>query len=268
LVMPEWQSLNFPKKSLDMASLRQNSCFSKTHIAHTNMLKKIACGLVIGSAMAGASAQTDIRANSGSSAYLQDSRGIIVRSQHGSCWRSGAWSPVDAVAGCDGQLVPPVTKAIAPEIVTPPLAADAPVPATPIVPAVPVPAKRCDFAVTLESDQAFGFNKTALSPAAKKRIDQEVLSRLASCAKVEVVLVTGHTDRLGSQAYNQKLSEKRAETVAAYLKSKAATAQIETHGAGKAQPIISCNARTTRAKLVDCLAPNRRVTIEARGTAN
>jgi OOP family OmpA-OmpF porin len=258
----------FTKKSLDMASLRQNSYFSKTRIANTNMLKEMACGLVIGAAMAGASAQTNIRANSESSAYLQDSRGIVVRSQHGSCWRSGYWSPADAVAGCDGELVPPITKPIAPAIVTPPMAADAPARAAPIAPAAPTPPRRCDFAVTLESDQSFGFNKTVLSPAAKKRIDGEVLSRLASCAKVDVVLITGHTDHLGSQQYNQKLSEKRAETVAAYLKSKGATAQIDTRGVGKSQPVKSCNARTSRAKLVDCLAPNRRVTIEARGIAN
>ncbi|MEN3295071.1 MAG: OmpA-OmpF porin, family [Burkholderiales bacterium] len=232
------------------------------------MLKKIACGLVIGAAMAAASAQTDIQANPGSSGYLQDSRGIIVRSQHGSCWRSGHWSPADAVPGCDGELLPPITKPIAPAIVPPPMAADAPPPAMPIAPAAPVPPRRCDFAVTLESDQSFAFGKTVLSPAAKKRIDDQVLSRLASCAKVDVILITGHTDHLGSQQYNQKLSEKRAETVAAYLKSKGAAAQIDTRGAGKSQPVKSCNAKTTRAKLVACLAPNRRVTIEARGIAN
>jgi OOP family OmpA-OmpF porin len=229
------------------------------------MLKRMACGLVIGTAMAGASAQTDVQARPTSSAYMQDSRGVIARSQFGMCWRTGYWTPADAVPGCDGELVPPITKPTAPAIVPPTAIAAAPAPAP--VPVAPVPLKRCDFAVTLESDQAFAFNRAVLSTAARKRIDEEVLPKLASCAKVDLILVSGHTDQLGSQAYNQKLSEKRADMVAAYLKSKGAAAQIDTQGAGKTQPVKSCNSKLPRSKLIACLAPNRRVTIEARGIA-
>jgi OOP family OmpA-OmpF porin len=223
------------------------------------MFKKTACGLLIATAMAGASAQTDIQANPNSSAYLQDSRGVVIRSQHGLCWRGANWTPADAVPGCDGELVPPITKPTAPAIVNPTAAAPAP--------AAPTAPKRCDFAVTLDSDQTFMFNKAVLSSAAKKRIDEEALAKLASCAKIDVILVTGHTDRLGSQQYNRKLSEKRADMVAAYVKSKGATARIDTLGMGATQPIKSCNAKLPRAKLIDCLAPNRRVTIEVRGLA-
>jgi OOP family OmpA-OmpF porin len=119
--------------------------------------------------------------------------------------------------------------------------------------------------VTLGSDQAFAFNKAVLSSAAKKRIDDEVLPKLASCSKIDVILITGHTDRFGTQQYNQKLSEKRADMVAAYLKSKGVAANITTSGAGKSQPVKSCDGKLPRKKLVSCLAPNRRVTIEARG---
>jgi OOP family OmpA-OmpF porin len=235
------------------------------------MLRKIACGLFIGTAMAGASAQTDVKADARSSAYIHDSRGVIARSPNGLCWRTGLWTPADAVPGCDGDLVPPITKPTAPEIV-PPTAAAAPAPAYVAAPAVP----RCDFSVTLDSDQAFEFNKAVLSAAARKRIDEEVLPRLASCAKTDVVLITGHTDRIGTKQYNQQLSEKRAETVAAYLKTNLKTslkanggpAQIEPRGAGMTEPVKSCGDKMPKANLIRCLAPNRRVTIEARGTAN
>ncbi|MGH8806278.1 MAG: OmpA family protein [Noviherbaspirillum sp.] len=186
---------------------------------------------------------------------MQDSRGVIARSPFGLCWRTGYWTPADAVAGCDGELVPPVAKPTAPAIAAPAAQAAAPAP------------KRCDFAVTLANDQTFSFNKAVLSNAAKKRIDDEVLSKLGNCAKVDIVLVTGHTDRLGSQQYNQKLSEQRASAVVAYLKDKGVTAETDIFGAGKTQSIKACDDKLPRAQLIECLAPNRRVVIEARGLA-
>jgi OOP family OmpA-OmpF porin len=221
------------------------------------MLNKLALALVFGSTAAGAFAQTstDIQARSGNSAYAQDAHGAVARSAFGLCWRTGYWTSADAVAGCDGQLAPPIAKATAPAIAVAPEAA------------APVAPKRCDFTVTLASDQTFAFNNAALTSAAKRRIDDEVLGKLAACAKVDIVIVTGHTDRLGSQQYNQKLSEKRAGSVAGYLKAKGVSAQIDTLGAGKTQSVKSCGDKLSRKKLIECLAPNRRVVIEARGAA-
>lgn len=223
------------------------------------MLNKITLGLALGISALAAHAQTasDIKANPENSAYLQDSRGVIARSPFGLCWRTGYWTPADAVAGCDGELAPPVAKPTAPAIV-PPVAQ---------APAAPAAPKRCDFAVTLSSDETFTFNKATLSSAAKTRIDNDVLPKLSNCAKVEIVLVTGHTDRLGSHPYNQRLSEKRADAVAAYLKSKGVSANIDTLGAGKTQSIKACDDKLPRKQLIACLAPNRRVVIEARGIA-
>lgn len=222
------------------------------------MIKKLALGL-LGACATSALAQTvsDIQANPTQSAYLQNSRGIVARNPFGLCWRSGYWTSVDAVVGCDGELVPPVVKPTAPAIAPPAAAA-------PIAPATP---KRCDFAITFSSDETFAFDKTRLSNAAEKRINDEVLTKLASCAKVDMILVTGHTDRLGSQQYNQKLSEKRAEAVAAYLKNQGVTADIDTLGFGKTQSVKSCDDKLPRTKLIACLAPNRRVAIEVRGIA-
>jgi OmpA-OmpF porin, OOP family len=204
---------------------------------------------------------SDVQAKTPNSAYLQDGRGVIVRNPFGLCWRSGTWTPADAVPGCDGALAPPVAVSpIAPAI---PAQAAAPVPA----PVAPPPPKRCDFAVTLGNDEAFTFNKAVLSNAARQRIEAEVMSKLAACAKVDLVLVTGHADRLGSQQYNQKLSEKRADAVAAYLKGKGVSAEIDTLGVGKTQSVKACDDKLPRPKLIECLAPNRRVVIEGRGLA-
>lgn len=222
------------------------------------MFKKLALGLAFGACITGSLAQTtsDIQANPKQSAYLQDSRGVIVRSSSGLCWRSGYWAPADAVTGCDGELAPPIAKPIAPAIAPPVVAQTATAPAA---------LKHCNFAVTFGSDEFFAFNKAELNSAAQKHINDEALTKLASCTKVDSILITGHTDRLGSQQYNQKLSKKRADAVAAYLKSQGVMANIDTLGYGKTQPVKSCNDKLPRTKLIECLAPNRRVVIEVRG---
>lgn len=232
------------------------------------MLNKLAFALAalsLGSAAPGAFSQTvtDIQAKREGSAYAQDVRGTILRTQYGLCWRTGYWTPQDAVIGCDGQLEPPVAKVIAPAIAAPAPVAAAPASAAP----APVPPKRCDFAVTLTNGQAFAYNKASLNKAAKKRIDEEVIGKLGDCAKVDLIVVTGHSDRLGSAQYNQKLSQKRAAAVAGYLKARGMSANINTVGAGATQPIKTCGGKLARKKLIECLAPNRRVVIEAQGRA-
>ena len=83
--------------------------------------------------------------------------------------------------------------------------------------------------------------------------------------KLEVVLVTGHTDRIGTDAYNQKLSERRADAVRDYLVSKGVDkAKIETIGLGEKQPVVQCDQKNLKA-LIECLQPNRRVEVQAKG---
>lgn len=231
------------------------------------MLEKFALALIVGAGAASAFAQAvaDVKANPGSSAYSQDGRGVIVRSAFGLCWRTGYWSPTDAVAGCDGELVVPVAKATAPAIVPSPVRETAaPVPPPPLAAAAP---KRCDFSVTLENDQTFEFGKSVLRIPAKKRIDTEILGKLPSCGKIEIILVTGHADRLGSQQYNQALSTRRADAVAAYLTAKGVSAHMDTLGMGKTQAIKTCGNKLSRKELITCLTPNRRVVVEVKGLA-
>lgn len=224
------------------------------------MMKNLAITCILATAALQATAQSNIQAASPHSAYLQDGRGVIARSGSALCWRTAYWTPADAVPGCDGALATPVAKVDAPATVAAPIPVTAPAPAP--KPAAP---KRCDFALTLQNDETFDFNKATLKSGAKQRIDSEVMAKLATCAKLDLVIVTGHTDLIGQHQTNQKLSEKRADAVAVYLKSKGVSATIDTMGMGKTQQIKACDDKLARVKLAECLAPNRRVVIEGRG---
>lgn len=223
------------------------------------MVKFFALALIaLGTAHA-QQAVTDIRAGSPSSTYLQDARGVVVRSGSGMCWRGGAWTPADALPGCDGELAPPVTKAIAP-----PLASTAPAPQPP---APIAPPRRCDFTVTLAGDDTFGFGRAGLRHAGKQKLEREVMRRLADCSTIESILVTGHADKIGSQRSNQRLSEQRAAAVADFLKNTGLTLPVDTRGAGSGQPVKTCSDRLSTARLRACLAPNRRVVVDVRGVS-
>ena len=141
----------------------------------------------------------------------------------------------------------------------------APAPAPAPAPVVAAP-KPCDAAVTFQNEEVFAFMKSDLSQAARARLDRDVVAKLASCASVEAVVVEGHTDRLGSHKYNQKLSEGRAESVKAYLVSKGTGAdKIETLGMGKTVPAKFCPGIKGRSELIACLAPNRRAIVSIKG---
>jgi OOP family OmpA-OmpF porin len=222
---------------------------------HTIVLSLL-LGTALGSAANLGFAQTaQVQVTAEKSAYLQDGHGPIVRSQDGLCWRSGYWDQNDAVTGCDGALVPPVMKASAPALIANPMIAGNETPPADAV-------AQCDFSVTLANDQNFGFGKAMLTHAAEQRIDQQAIAKLSNCNNASVILVTGHTDRLGSEKYNRKLSVQRAANVADYLKSKGVRNKIEIVGAGASEQILTCNNKMNRKKRIDCLSPNRRVIIK------
>ena len=123
--------------------------------------------------------------------------------------------------------------------------------------------------ITLASKALFDFDKAVLKPEGMQAIDTEIISKLKDVQKLELVLVTGHTDPIGTQAYNQKLSERRADAVRNYLVSKGvAKDKIETLGMGKTQPIpgLVCNQKNMKEKIA-CFAPDRRVEVEVKGEA-
>lgn len=186
----------------------------------------------------------DIKANTPNSTYLQDSRGVIARDPFGLCWRTGTWTPADAVGGCDGEIAKAAPVAA-------PAAAPAPAPAP--APKAPVSEK-----VTFAADTFFDFDKAVLKPDGKAKLD-DLTSKLKGM-NLEVVIAVGHTDSVGADAYNQKLSVRRAEAVKAYLVSKGVEAnRVYTEGKGEKQPVADNKTSAGRAK-------NRRVEIEVVGT--
>lgn len=166
------------------------------------------------------------------------------------CWRDANWTPATAAQGCDGAIVPMAAPAPAPA----PAAAPAPAPARPPAPApAPVASK-----VTYAADAFFDFDKAVLKPEGKAKLDD--LAGKVSGIALEVVIAVGHTDSTGAAGYNQKLSNKRAEAVKAYLVSKGIESnRIYTEGKGLSQPVADNATREGRAK-------NRRVEVEVVGT--
>jgi OOP family OmpA-OmpF porin len=145
-----------------------------------------------------------------------------------------------------------------------PVAKPAPPPPAPKPVAKPEPKKPA--VVTLSSTELFEFNEATLTPDARKKLDAEIVAK-ARDANVSHVQIDGHADRLGSHAYNQRLSERRAEAVRAYLVSRGFdTSNIDTIGFGKTSPVKSCPGNMARKELIECLAPNRRVAVEVKGT--
>jgi OOP family OmpA-OmpF porin len=179
-----------------------------------------------------------------------------------------AFGTAALLVGCASSPEPAPPPAPAPKESLPVTPPPAPKPAPAAAAPAPTPPKRCDASVTFQKDETFAFDRYVLTPAAKQRLDQDVVGKLPTCASVEAVVIEGHADRIGSQQYNQKLSERRADSVKAYLVSKGADRNtIETIGMGKTVPAKFCPDIKNRKELIACLAPNRRAIVSLKGTA-
>ncbi|MDD2729319.1 outer membrane protein OmpA [Malikia sp.] len=164
------------------------------------------------------------------------------------CWRDSNWTPATAAQGCDGAIVPAAPAPAAP--------APAPVAAAPVPKAAPAPVAASK--VTFAADAFFDFDKAVLKPEGKAKLD-DLVSKVKG-VNLEVIIAVGHTDSVGSDAYNQKLSIKRSEAVKAYLVSKGIEKnRVYTEGKGEKQPVANNKTAAGRAK-------NRRVEIEVVGT--
>jgi OOP family OmpA-OmpF porin len=167
------------------------------------------------------------------------------------CWRDGSWTPATAIAECDGALKPPPPPAPAPPP-PPPAPPPKPAPAPVVVPAA------TSEKVTFAADAFFDFDKSVLKPEGKAKLD-DLVSKMGGI-NLEVIIAVGHTDSIGSDAYNQKLSVRRSEAVKGYLVSKGVEKnRVYTEGKGEKQPVADNKTSEGRAK-------NRRVEIEVVGT--
>jgi len=216
------------------------------------MLKNIAQKSLVLALLAGigcaASAQERI--------YVIDSRDVVARSGTGLCWRTGYWTPAAVAADpagcqCDKDLLPAGT-------------CDPAARGAAVTPASPKPASE---KITVAADALFDFNKAVLRPEGQAKLDELVAK--ARAIKLEQILAVGHTDRIGADAYNQNLSEKRAAAVKEYLVAKGIEAnRIYTEGKGEKQPLTGdqCKGDKKTKALIDCLQRDRRVDIEVIGT--
>ena len=165
------------------------------------------------------------------------------------------------VAAAPAYVAPaPAYVAPAPVYVPPPVV-QAPV----VVPPPPIERRRVSFS----AESLFGFDKSVLRPEGQAALD--TFARETAGTRYDVITVEGHTDRLGSDAYNQKLSLERAEAVKAYLVSKGAidASRVKAVGMGESQPTsgtASCKGNKATPALIACLQPDRRVDVEVTGT--
>jgi OOP family OmpA-OmpF porin len=181
---------------------------------------------------------------------LQDASGKAVKDGSGACVvTQGAVLPE-----CAGVKAAPAAPAKPAEPAKP--AAPAPVPAKPAEPSKPAPSS-VRQSVVIQADALFDFDKSVVRPDGKKSID-EALAKIKG-VDLEMVIATGHTDSIGTEKYNQRLSERRAAAVKEYLVSKGIPAsKITTIGKGESQPVATNKTAEGRQK-------NRRVDIEFKG---
>jgi OOP family OmpA-OmpF porin len=212
------------------------------------------------------------------SPYVISPNGVIVKDPFGLCWRTAFWSVERAAAAkiegakfpnwtagceCDRELMKPPVCEPPPPPPPPPAAAPPPPPPPP-----PAPTSE---KVTFAADALFDFDKAVLRPEGVAKLD-DLVSKLAGVS-LEVIIGVGYTDRIGPDAYNLALSQRRAQAVKDYLVSKGIEPnRIYTEGKGKANPVKQCPDPSAkgevrnRTQLIQCLQPNRRVEVEVVGT--
>ena len=213
----------------------------------------VALALVILSGPASAQQATRSQTPVAETSYLRDTSGNVPMSAYALCWHTG-FGPVSSTPtiGCDPALVK--TSAAAP--VEPAPVAE-PVAAAEVAPApMPVAQK-----LTFDADALFDFDKSQLRPEGRATLDKFV-DRIKGI-NPEAIVVVGHTDRVGTTEYNQRLSEERAGSVKAYLVSLGIDpSRVQASGKGETEPATSAGeCMSGSRKVIACLQPDRRVDI-------
>ncbi len=227
----------------------------------------LACALAL-SALSGIAAAQTTPTPARDSSYVFDNEGAVLMTASGLCVHTSSGPAPLSNAQCDPDFVPaPVARAAAPapQAAVEPRAVIAQAPAPVVIAAIkPAPVL---VKVTIDADALFDFDKSDLRPAGREALD--AFAGKIKDINPEVISAVGHTDRLGSERYNQGLSERRAATVKTYLTSRGIDAnRIHAEGKGEAQPVTKTGdcAPGKSAKVIACLQPDRRVDLEVVGT--
>lgn len=179
--------------------------------------------------------------------YLTDSSGSVVQNSYGECVHTSYWEPENAVVGCDNVI------------------AKVEVLAEPVEFAVVEPAPMVEQ-ITLDAATYFEFDKARLKPAAKDKLDA-VIQTAGNYDDLVQVRISGHTDPIGTEAYNQRLALRRAEAVRQYLIDRGPIDpdRLTVVSRGESDPLVRCEG-LQRQELIDCFAPNRRVELGIQAT--
>lgn len=214
------------------------------HIQSSKTLTDALCGLCSALLFTLLSAGA-VAADRGMTGYVVDRTGAVLHASRGECVHTSVWKPSLAVPGCDNfaeqmepaSAGPPMQVAVAPQ-------------------------KRLEM-VTLDARTLFGFDQAKLRPEAEQTLD-DMARRLNGYPDVTQVVISGYTDRIGTEAYNKDLSRRRAQAVADYLSARTDVSRtgIEVRAMGEADPLVECHNTGSFKALVECLQPNRRVTVD------
>ncbi|HHJ19858.1 MAG TPA: OmpA family protein [Gammaproteobacteria bacterium] len=189
-----------------------------------------------------------------------DSAGKNVRDSSKSCVKTSTWHKADWTEACGKPAAPkpkPKPKPIVTEVAPP--AAAPPPPPEPVVVPEPAPVEPVVQHMTLDGEALFATNSASLTSTGKAAVDN-VVEQLRGFDKVRTITITGHTDSRGSAAYNQKLSERRANAVRDYLISQGVNpALLSAVGMGEEAPVADNNTEEGRQQ-------NRRVDIDVDGS--
>lgn len=172
--------------------------------------------------------------------YVQNADGEIWRNASGDCWTHTSWTEADAIEECHPDLVQRPEPAPEPRTET----------------------RTETRVVTLEAGALFGFDSAELTNQGRNEL-RALAREVEDGARIDSMRVTGHTDRIGPAEYNQRLSERRANSVVEFLSGLSAFSgmDIQGRGMGETAPVVQCEDKP-RDELIACLQPNRRVEVE------
>lgn len=192
--------------------------------------------------------------------------GQPVRSAYGECWRTGAWTSQAATGECDPQLV---AAPAAPAIVQAPAPAQAAEAPASVKTAFEM-SRPASPRITYSTEVLFDFDGTELRADGRKVLDD--LAQKILAAELESIAATAHTDRVGDDAYNERLALRRADAIRTYLVGKGVPEKlVRVDSKGEREPVTAGRCDTLgeehrrNSNLIACLQPDRRVEIEVAG---